>query len=125
MRKVKLGPIRDFADASKLVNVEGQAIIVAKLENGWGAVLNRCSHLPLPLAGGKVESQNGRTTITCPFHMSRFDLETGANLDWTVGFAGVQAPGWSRRLIALGKAPQPVQAFRVVEQDGELLLELP
>ena len=125
MRQVKLGATRDFADASKVVNVEGRAIIVAKLEKGWGAVLNRCPHLSLPLAAGKIATDNGRTTITCPFHMSKFDLETGANLDWTVGFAGVQAPGWSRRLIALGKAPQPVQAFRVHEQNGELLLELP
>ena len=125
MKQIKLGSTRDFAGASKVVNVEGQAIIVAKLENGWGAVLNRCSHLPLPLAGGKIESEVGRATITCPFHMSKFDLQTGANLDWTTGFAGVQVPGWSRRLIALGKAPQPVQAFRVFEQAGELLLELP
>ncbi len=125
MRQVKLGSTRDFADASKVVNVEGQAIIVVKLAQGWGAVLNRCSHLSLPLAAGKIATEAGRTTITCPFHMSKFDLETGANLDWTVGFAGIQAPGWSRRLIALGKAPQPVQSFRVLEQNGDLLLELP
>jgi nitrite reductase/ring-hydroxylating ferredoxin subunit len=125
MRQVKLGSTREFVDASKVVNIEGKAIIVAKLENGWGAVLNRCSHLPLPLAGGGIATENGRATITCPFHMSKFDLETGANLDWTVGFAGREVPGWSRRLIALGKAPQPVQTFRVHEQNGELLLELP
>jgi nitrite reductase/ring-hydroxylating ferredoxin subunit len=125
VRHVNLGSTRDFSDASKVVNVEGQAIIVAKLVNGWGAVLNRCSHLPLPLAAGKIESEAGRTTLTCPFHMSKFDLETGANLDWTVGFAGREVPGWSRRLIALGKAPQPVKSFRVFERNGELLLELP
>lgn len=121
MRRVSVGQVGDFTGPSRVVNLEGQSVIVSRTSKGFCAVLNRCPHLGLPLAGGTIEAD----TITCPFHLSKFDLCSGQNLDWTAGVLGLKVPAWSRGLIALGKKPQPVQTFRVTEENGELFLELP
>ena len=121
MSRVGIGSAGDFGGPSRVVDAGGQSVIVARTAKGLCAVLNRCPHLGLPLAGGKIEGD----TITCPFHMSSFDLCSGENLDWTAGVLGVKAPAWSRGLLALGKRPQPVQTFRLTEENGQLFLEMP
>ncbi|PJF47557.1 MAG: Rieske (2Fe-2S) protein [Chloroflexi bacterium] len=108
------------AHGAKTFDVEGKSIVVARVGSGYCAVINKCPHLGLPIAGGKVE--NG--VITCPFHNSRFDLCTGKNLDWVQGVAGVKLPAWSRKIIALGKEPTPIQSFPVTEEGGKLFVDL-
>ncbi len=120
-KRVMIGRASDvLANGSKVFNAEGTSLVVAKVGDGYCAVINKCPHLALPIAGGKVE--NG--VITCPFHGSRFDMCTGQNLDWVQGVAGLKLPEWSRRVIALGKAPTPIQTFKVVEEAGNLYVEL-
>ncbi len=121
MNRVGIGAVAEFSEPSRVVDAAGQSVIVARSSKGLCAVLNRCPHLGLPLAGGKIDGD----TITCPFHMSSFDLCSGQNLDWTAGVLGVKAPAWSRGLLALGKRPQPVQTFRLIEESGQLFLEMP
>ncbi len=111
--EVKPGQLKTF-------QVEGHSIVVTQTDQGYCAVANRCAHLPLPLSSGKVEGN----VITCPWHGSRFNMCTGENLDWVRGVAGLTLPGWSRRLLALGKQPQGIQAYRVVEDQGNLYVEL-
>jgi 3-phenylpropionate/trans-cinnamate dioxygenase ferredoxin subunit len=120
MDRIRLGSVSEFPQGHKVVNAGGKSVLVVNTGLEVYAVLNQCSHLPLPLAGGKIEGE----TITCPFHMSKFNLRTGENLDWTVGFAGLKTPAWSHRLISFGKKPTPLQAFNVVQDEGTLYLEL-
>jgi nitrite reductase/ring-hydroxylating ferredoxin subunit len=108
------------AEQLKKVEVAGTSMVVARVGNGFCAVNNKCPHLGLPLAGGKVE--NG--VVTCPFHNSRFDLCTGENLDWATGVVGIKLPKWSQKLVALGKPPTPVEAYEIIEEDGTLYVEL-
>lgn len=120
-KRVMIGNAADVpANGVKTFDAEGKSIVVARVGDGYCAVINKCPHLGLPMAGGKVE--NG--VITCPFHNSRFDMCTGKNLDWVQGVVGVKLPEWSRRIIALGKEPAPIQSFKVIEQDGKLFVEL-
>ena len=49
---------------------------------------------------------------------------TGRNLDWVQGVVGVKLPEWSRRIVALGKEPTPIQSFKVTEEDGRLFVEM-
>ncbi|GIV84952.1 MAG: hypothetical protein KatS3mg052_1959 [Candidatus Roseilinea sp.] len=120
-KRAMIGSAADVpANGSKTFDVEGKSIVVARVGSGYCAVINKCPHLGLPIAGGKVE--NG--VITCPFHNSRFDLCTGKNLDWVQGVAGVKLPAWSRKIIALGKEPTPIQSFPVTEEDGKLFVDL-
>jgi nitrite reductase/ring-hydroxylating ferredoxin subunit len=90
------------------------------VDDGFLAVSNRCPHLGLPLAGGKVEGEK----ITCPFHNSQFNLRTGENLDWVRGLAGIPLPGWSRRVMLMGKSPAPLHVFPVIIENEKLFIEL-
>ncbi|BCX03568.1 MAG: hypothetical protein KatS3mg053_1506 [Candidatus Roseilinea sp.] len=120
-KRVMIGNAADVpATGLKTFNAEGTPIVVARVGERYCAVVNKCPHLGLPIAGGKVE--NG--VITCPFHNSRFDMCTGKNLDWVQGVVGVKLPEWSRRIIALGKEPTPIQSFNVTEEDGKLFVEV-
>jgi nitrite reductase/ring-hydroxylating ferredoxin subunit len=115
MRRILVGAARDFAIPATLIEVEGQAIIVVRLVQGWSAIANRCPHMGLPLLAGKISNEHARTVITCPFHFSKFDLETDQNLD--VMDDGLLSP--------FSQPIRSAQTFRVLEENGELLLELP
>ncbi len=119
--RVFLTTIADFPESGRAVFKTGEhAVLVIRSGETFYAVENRCAHLGLPLAGGKVEDD----TITCPFHGSRFSLKTGENLDWVTGVAGMRMPGWSRRLLELGKSPAPLPTFKLVVEEGKLYLVL-
>jgi chlorite dismutase/nitrite reductase/ring-hydroxylating ferredoxin subunit len=62
--------------ASKVVYAGGEQVALFNVGGRLYAVANRCPHANGPLADGKVDG----TTVTCPWHGSRFDLETGAPL---------------------------------------------
>ena len=84
-------------------------------------VLNRCPHAGLSLTKGpRGGYEDG--VITCPWHNSSFDVCSGENLDWTPGFAGIKAPRWSHRLIAMGKKPAPLDVVDTEVVDGEVRL---
>ena len=110
------------ASGAKVFTANGTAIAVVKLGDRYCAVVNKCPHLGLPIAGGRVDAEAG--TITCPFHNSVFELCSGKNLDWVQGIVGVKAPEWSRKILAMGKAPAPIQSFTVTEEDGKLFVEM-
>jgi nitrite reductase/ring-hydroxylating ferredoxin subunit len=123
MNRILLGNSSDMpASGAKVFTANGTAIVVAQTKNGYCAVVNKCPHLGLPIAGGKVDLDTG--TITCPFHDSKFDLCSGENLDWVRGLVGVKVPDWSRKILAMGKAPAAIQRFTVIEEEGKLFVEM-
>lgn len=119
-KRIFLTSLNDFPAKGRAVfQVEGISVLVLKVGGQFRAVSNRCPHLGLPLAGGKVEGE----TITCPFHGSKFDLKSGENLDWVTNFAGRKIPEWSRRLLEMGKRPASLPTFPVIIEDGKLFIE--
>jgi len=121
-KKVSIGKAEEFRQGEmKTVNVDGTTVLVVRLDDDTVcAVKNQCSHMRLPLNGGKLEGN----TITCPFHNSQFNICTGENIDWVRGVAGVRLPKWSRGLLAMGQQPKGLQTYPVTEQDGRLFVEL-
>lgn len=120
-KRVFLTKISEFNAKDRAVfNVEGHSILVVRTPDGLRAVSNKCPHLGLPLAGGKVEGD----TITCPFHNSQFRLSTGENLDWVRGLAGIPLPAWSRRLLLMGKQPAPLATYSVVVEGEDVFVEV-
>lgn len=85
------------------------------------AVASKCPHMGLSMAKGKVVDG----AITCPWHGSRFDVCTGANLDWCNAVVGVPIPGWTSRLLAMGKKPAPLPVFETTEENGKVFVRLP
>ena len=102
------------------VTVGGASVLVARIGDDFCAVENRCAHLPVPLEGGRVEDG----TIVCPLHNSRFDLCTGANLDWTPGVAGVRVPRWSQQLINMGQEPRWITAYPVTVEGSDVYVDV-
>jgi nitrite reductase/ring-hydroxylating ferredoxin subunit len=76
-------------------------VLVARLGGVVRATQGTCSHEYFELDRGFLT----RGTLTCPLHMSRFDLGTGEALD---------AP-----------ADLPLAIYDVVVEDGRLLIEVP
>lgn len=121
--RISIGHASDLpATGAKVFSVNGMSIVVAKVKAGFCAVVNKCPHLGFPIAGGKIDVDAG--TITCPFHGSTFDLCSGENVDWVTGIVGVAVPAWSRKILTMGKAPAAIQCFTVVEEAGELFVEI-
>jgi len=65
------------AGAKKLVEVDGNSVLLCHTRDRIYAVRNLCSHAYEALADGRMK--NG--WIACPVHGARFDLETGAAMN--------------------------------------------
>ncbi len=120
-KKISIGSVADFpAGKAKVVQVDGTAVVINHVGEKFYAIVNHCPHLGLPLASGKVEGN----VITCPFHGSKFDMCTGENLDWVTSFAGAKLPEWSRKLVAMGKKPESIKAFKAYAENSQVFVEI-
>ena len=122
----RLGPVDTFPlEQATAVKVDGQTFVVVRRgDEELCAFSDKCPHLGLSLTRGPGGTKYSDGVITCPFHNSRFDVSSGENLDWAPGFAGIKAPSWSRRIIALGRKPAPLHTFAATVVDGEVVVEL-
>ncbi len=64
------------AGSSRVVYVRGEQVALFNAGGRLYAIANRCSHANGPLAEGRLEG----TAVTCPYHDSQFDIETGRPL---------------------------------------------
>ncbi len=121
MTKTKIANASDIsASGVTKVAAGGKSLIVSQKDGKYCAIANKCPHLGLPLAKGKVADGN----ITCPFHGSKFDLCTGKNVAWVDSVMGMPAPGWATKIIAAGKAPTDVASFAVSQEGEELFADI-
>ncbi len=125
-RQVKVGTVADFP-AGELVSVDadGTSVIVVRDGEEFCAAQNRCPHLGLSLTKGPGGPSFTDGVIQCPWHNSRFEMCSGANLDWATGFAGRHIPRWSQRMVAMGRKPADLTTFVVVVEGEDVLVELP
>jgi nitrite reductase/ring-hydroxylating ferredoxin subunit len=121
MSRVKIANAEDVSTDKVLkVSAGGKSLLVSKAGDRYCAIENKCPHLGLPLAKGKVS--NGQ--ITCPFHGSKFDLCSGKNIDWVNSVMGIPAPAWAQKAISMGKTPTDVPSMTVSQEGGELFAEI-
>jgi nitrite reductase/ring-hydroxylating ferredoxin subunit/uncharacterized membrane protein len=73
-------------------SVGGVRVMVAQTEEGSFALADRCSHRGGPLSGGEV----GPGCVTCPWHGSQFDLDTGVPKR---GPASIPQPVYETRVV--------------------------
>lgn len=119
--KTKVADASAIDEAKGLcVKAGGQNLVLFRKGEQVFALQNKCPHFGLPLGRGKVE--NGQ--IVCPFHGSRFDIETGANKDWVNAFFGLKLPGFMRSVISMGKKPEAVKTYDVSVEAGEVFVEV-
>ena len=100
--------------------IDGDAIIVTRINNALKAYSAKCPHMGLPLSSGKVA--NG--TLTCKFHGAEFDLATGNNIKWVDSFVGIPIPKFTHNMLAMGKKPCGLKHYSVSERDGQVYVSV-
>ena len=100
--------------------IDGDAIIVTRINNALKAYSAKCPHMGLPLSSGKVA--NG--TLTCKFHGAEFDLATGNNIKWVDSFVGIPMPKFTHNMLAMGKKPCGLKHYHVSERDGQVYVSV-
>jgi nitrite reductase/ring-hydroxylating ferredoxin subunit len=85
--------------SARRVMVDGRTIAVFNRDGTLYAVDAKCTHVGGPLEKGAVSG----TAVTCPWHGSKFDLQTGA--------------------VQHGPAAAPVKAYRARVEGDHLLIE--
>ncbi|KAL4424709.1 hypothetical protein ABPG77_000052 [Micractinium sp. CCAP 211/92] len=114
--------VKDFelgqAGGKKVVEVNGQRILLAAVDGSVKAVSNKCSHLGLPLVGKtpvfQAEVANG--CVTCPAHGTKFDLSTGQPVgEWCPKMPNLPLVG------KIGDTPKPLPTFEArIAESGEI-----
>lgn len=100
--RVDLGPEADVLEGgTKCATANGRNLALFRVQGTVYCLDNACTHVGGPLCQGRLAAK----VVQCPWHGSRFDVDTGA----VVG-----AP-----------ARRPVQAYRVTIQGGNVWVELP
>ncbi len=123
--RVRIGSVADFADGElHTVDAAGTSLVVGLSGDSLCAARNRCPHLGLSLTKGPGGLRYSEGQVVCPWHNSRFDLESGENLDWAPGFAGRDMPRWSRKMIALGRKPSPLTTYAVTIEGEDVYVDL-
>jgi nitrite reductase/ring-hydroxylating ferredoxin subunit len=102
------------------VTVENQKVMLTRVDGKIYAVENKCPHLGMPLAKGKVCNN----AVTCRWHGATFDLKTGENVKWVDSFVGVALPEWSHQILSAGKKAQGLKTFTVTEQGDEVSISI-
>lgn len=101
VKLVRVGSLDEIAPGDKkVVEVEGQSILIVNVNGKVYAVSNICTHEYAELANGFVVED----TVTCPLHLSRFRLDTGEVLN--------------------PPAATQLKTYKVVLQGNEIFLEI-
>ncbi len=102
------------------VKVENQKVMLTRVDGKVYAVENKCPHLGMPLAKGKVCDR----AVTCRWHGATFDLTTGENVKWVNSFVGVSLPEWSHQVLSAGKQAKGIKTFTVNEQGDDVSISI-
>ena len=89
---------------------------VANRDGELRAVSSRCRHQLGDLSKGSLDA---RGCLVCPWHGSRYDLDTGAMVEGPKGFLGYvgPTPGYTQLIGALGRVLRLRR--RPVHKDGD------
>ena len=61
----------------KLVDLDGEEVVIANVEGAYFAFSNTCSHEGGPLVEGELDGH----IVTCPWHATPFNVRTGEALE--------------------------------------------
>jgi nitrite reductase/ring-hydroxylating ferredoxin subunit len=111
MKWVQALSSHDLATGERqVVKLEGKNVLLFRHGDRIYAIASACPHMLLPLKGGKVHDH----TITCPWHHSAFDLETGDVKEWSPW-----PPAVGRMLGALSRE-KTLPVFPTKVEDGKI-----
>lgn len=103
-----------------VASANGKSIALTRVKGAVQAFENKCPHLGLALSRGKIDG----SSITCPWHGSKFDMCSGKNLDWVNSFVGIKMPDWTHSMIAMGKKPAGLNTLKASESNGAVYIDI-
>lgn len=95
--------------------VGGQRIVLYHLTEGFFATQASCTHVFAPLARGKIIDDR---KVQCPFHRARFDIRTGAVVEWANFPPGIQ-------LLNVVRGQKALRTFEVQLKGDEVQVNIP
>jgi 3-phenylpropionate/trans-cinnamate dioxygenase ferredoxin subunit len=99
----------------KAFTAGGENVLLYHLNAGFFATQSKCSHTFAPLALGKIVDD---CQVRCPLHRARFDIRTGAVVEWANFPPGVQ-------LLNVVRGEQPLRTYKVSLRDGQVRVNIP
>jgi nitrite reductase/ring-hydroxylating ferredoxin subunit len=96
---IEVGRAEDLdVDQIALLRIGDRRVVLARVEDGFVAFDDRCTHKGGPLSDGTLACG----TVQCPWHGSQFNVRNGS--------------------VAHGPAEDPIRVHSVVEREGRLFL---
>jgi len=113
----------NFTDGMmKGIKVEGNDILLARIEGKYYAAAGRCPHMKGYLSKGKLKG----TIVTCPIHGSQFDLKTGKVVRWVAGSGFMSLMGRLMSMIGMAAAGEkPLAVYEVKVENDRIMVKLP
>jgi nitrite reductase/ring-hydroxylating ferredoxin subunit len=106
---VEVAKVNEIPDGKmKHFEVDGKEVLIANIAGKFYAISDRCGHMNALLSMGNLTG----TTVTCPFHGSKFDVVTGKKLTEPV----LTPPQ--------GMEPLPQSWQKVFENIGQLMAHI-
>ena len=105
----------------KVVELEEFDLLLIRTADRLHAINNACPHLRLPLNDSEVGDDG---SITCRWHESCFDLETGEIRKWTVALAADGRSVGQEYLGDVSKNRQSLSIFPVRVSEGSIWVSL-
>ena len=98
----------------KKFDLDGNPVLLIRLDEGFFATHAKCPHMKLPLDKGEL--QEG-CRIKCKFHHAVFDIKTGEVVEWANFPPGIQALNFIR-----GAKPLPTYPVKI--EDGRVSVDV-
>jgi nitrite reductase/ring-hydroxylating ferredoxin subunit len=106
---VEVAKVNEIPDGKmKHFEVDGKEVLIANIAGKFYAISDRCGHMNALLSMGNLTG----TSVTCPFHGSKFDVVTGKKLTEPV----LTPPQ--------GMEPLPQSWQKVFENIGQLMAHI-
>lgn len=94
----------------KAFKINGEDILLFRLDDGYYATQAKCTHLFMPLEKGDVVDG---CRVQCKFHRAEFDIKTGEVSNWACFPPGIQALNFIRGEKDLKTYPTSVEGGKV------------
>ena len=99
---IKVAELNELDDGELMaVEVDGEPVCLAKVEDSIYAFTDNCTHISGPLNEGELDGE----VITCPWHGAQFNVHTGK--------------------VLRGPARQDIQTYSVQVKESSILVNLP
>jgi nitrite reductase/ring-hydroxylating ferredoxin subunit len=92
--------------AMRSIDLDGTAILIARIGSDYYAIANRCGDSPLPLEFSTLSGSE----LTCSWHGCRYDLRTGSRLDGLDGRLRVFPIRVENNQVQIAADVQPVSS---------------